>query len=182
MGCLQLHLPQNLAGLWRVAEAGYFPVSWIFLPGFLSGFGWDTATPPILPVALPQSQAMWSYKRRRAIYEQGPEPLRLSYTWRMHVPLPNSRPSNAPAVQPQTAVCAADAKIWTFLVQQHPGTTILILTFGCHRHTSTASFKTYAGKPERATDFLHYYTCGNLAVRTRPTRSGASAISSPVNG
>jgi len=117
-----------------------------FLPGFLSGFGWDTnATYVSGPF---NNISMWSYNAA-GIYEQGPYSLRLSYTWRS-TSLFN--PAFTPGVQPQRLYARPRENLdFSFNYTWNDN---LILTFDA-TNIINSQFKTYAGK-QSAQDFLLY--------------------------
>ena len=142
------NLPQNLQdATLEGAEAGYSQFL-DFLPGFLSGFGWDVnATYLAGPF---NNISMWSYNGA-GIYEQGPYSLRLSYTWRS-TSLFN--PAFTPGVQPQRQYARPRENLdFSFNYTLNDN---LILTFDA-TNIINSQFKTYAGK-QSAQDFLLYNT------------------------
>jgi iron complex outermembrane receptor protein len=139
-------LPQNFQdATLEGAEVGYSQFL-DFLPGFLSGFGWDTnATYVSGPF---NNISMWSYNAA-GIYEQGPYSLRLSYTWRS-TSLFN--PAFTPGVQPQKLYARPRENLdFSFNYTWNDN---LILTFDA-TNIINSQFKTYAGK-QSSQDFLYY--------------------------
>jgi TonB-dependent receptor len=119
-----------------------------FLPGFLSGFGWDAnATYLAGPF---NNISMWSYNAA-GIYEQGPYSFRLSYTWRS-TSLFN--PAFTPGVQPQREYARPRENLdFSFNYTWNDN---LILTFDA-TNIINSQFKKFAGK-QGARDFLLYNT------------------------
>ncbi len=139
-------LPQNFQdATLEGAEVGYSQFL-DFLPGFLSGFGWDANATYI---AGPFNNiSMWSYNAA-GIYEQGPYSLRLSYTWRS-TSLFN--PAFTPGVQPQRLYARPRENLdFSF---NYTWDDNLILTFDA-TNIINSQFKTFAGK-QSARDFLLY--------------------------
>ncbi|MEO8300210.1 MAG: TonB-dependent receptor [Rhizomicrobium sp.] len=139
-------LPQNLQdATLEGAEVGYSQFL-DFLPGFLSGFGWDSnATYVSGPF---NNISKWSYNAA-GIYEQGPYSLRLSYTWRS-TSLFN--PAFTPGVQPQRLYARPRENLdFSF---NYTWDDNLILTFDA-TNIINSQFKTFAGK-QSAQDFLLY--------------------------
>jgi len=139
-------LPQNLQdATLEGAEVGYSQFL-DFLPGFLSGFGWDVNGTYL---AGPFNNiSMWSYNAA-GIYEQGPYSFRLSYTWRS-TSLFN--PAFTPGVQPQRLYARPRENLdFSF---NYTWDDNLILTFDA-TNIINSQFKTFAGK-QSAQDFLLY--------------------------
>lgn len=141
-------LPLNLQdATLEGAEVGYSQFL-DFLPGFLSGFGWDANATYI---AGPFNNiSMWSYNAA-GIYEQGPYSFRLSYTWRS-TSLFN--PAFTPGVQPQREYARPRENLdFSF---NYTWDDNLILTFDA-TNVINSQFKKFAGK-QGARDFLLYNT------------------------
>jgi len=141
-------LPQNFQdATLEGGEVGYSQFL-DFLPGFLSGFGWDTNATYISGPF--NNISKWSYNAA-GIYEYGPVSARLSYTWRSTSLI---NPAYTPGVQPQKQYARPRENLdFSFNYTWNDN---LILTFDA-TNIINSMYKTYAGQ-QSSQDFLLYNT------------------------
>ena len=140
-------LPQNFTDASiEGAEAAYSQFL-DFLPGFLSGFGWDVNATYIDG---PFNNISKWHMNAAGIYEQGPYSARVSYTWSSTYLI---NPTYTPGVQPQKQFARPRENLdFSFNYTWNDN---LVFTFDAN-NIINSMFKTYAGK--QSMDSLLYNT------------------------